>query len=337
MIGLSQKILLLIPLLALLIPQSLSSSAYHGGVPAQLIRTVSVIGTCKAISPNGCLLATVGKEGNIGTAYLYDTRTWRLLRKCPCGSADIETIAFTPDSKTMACGSKRRSVWLWDCMTGILRGKLAQLEYAYIGVVGMAFSSNGRTLAVLYSYNMAVLWNILSGEEIRVIYGESETDKLGPIMQSIGFSPNGKTVVTGDQTGIIRVYDLATKKIRLRWAGHVGSITSLVYLTKRGLVATACEDGSIRLWNARTGELSAELLEHKSAVRSLCVDGAQGRLASGSDDGTALVWDLESKRILFRVAESMNKPVALVGFSRSGKELTTGSSESVHVWGLTAK
>jgi RNA polymerase sigma factor (sigma-70 family) len=120
-----------------------------------------------AFSPDGRFLASWG--GWSRTIRLWDLATGQEvfeLRKDagdplqmePGGSADGRYLAFSPDGKTLAAASYRKSaLCLWEVATGKERGRLR----GHQGPIGpVAFSPGGRTVATGGADTTVLIWDL---------------------------------------------------------------------------------------------------------------------------------------------------------------------------------
>lgn len=160
-----------------------------------------------AFSPDGKILATseYGKllpSGEIGDIIqLWDVQTGGRLKtlKGPSGSRD--TIAFSPDGRTLAVAGYVE-VMLWDVATGNM---LQRVEEIPCCVYSVAFSPDGKTLAGGGINNGTMrLWDVRTGKELVAFDGKTVAVK------SVAFSPDGKVLASGDIHSVIKLWDVRT-------------------------------------------------------------------------------------------------------------------------------
>jgi WD40 repeat protein len=73
---------------------------------------------------------------------------------------------------------------------------------------------------------------------------------LGKDIWAVDFAPDGKTIASGGQEGIVRIWDAASGKLLAELAGHDGTVHSLAYSRDGSRIASGGRDGTVHLWKA---------------------------------------------------------------------------------------
>ncbi len=117
---------------------------------------------------------------------------------------------------------------LWERRTGKRVKTILALED---GIHSVAFSPNGKTLAVLEGGGIIRLFAIPEGRELRKFQAKREED-TDPPYYSFAFFPNGERLAAGFAAPVgepsdIAILDVASGKQILTLAGHSGIVTSM--------------------------------------------------------------------------------------------------------------
>jgi WD40 repeat protein len=242
-----------------------------------------------AISPDGKTLAfggprTVTRRIDLATGTLWPELTWK--EGSPVGNA--YTLAFSPDGKLLACGGEEGSLDLWDAASGAVMRSLTGPD---VKVAQVAFSPDGALLATAGKDNSAVvkLWKVATGQLLLTIRLAGEWPAW-----CVAFSPDGKTLAAGLESGEVRLWDVATGRERCRLTEHGGRVRWIGFHPDGQSLAVAGElsDNAVHIWDVATRTRRNRLLGHGGEVLS----GAwrrDGRLlvTAGAMDGTVRLWD----------------------------------------------
>ncbi len=157
-------------------------------------------------SHDGKTLATATWSENV---HLWDAKTGKHIRTHTNHAMRLRTVAFSPDGKTYAMQTTDKlndTLSLFDVDTGkALRVLIDRQDIRNsIGPVhSMAFSPDGKTIVTGGPFAIH-LWNVDTGEHIRMLIGELKTYAgPGPFVL---YSPDGMTIVTAGM-GEIHLWD----------------------------------------------------------------------------------------------------------------------------------
>lgn len=188
-------------------------------------------------------------------------------------------------------------------------------------VSAVAFSPDGKTLAVGYTGGELRLWNLATlstravpvsramisglayapdGRSVAVVdhgpeilrFDSATLDPLAPLkapeygFASIRFSHDGRSLAAGDVAGRVVLWDVARGEMRARFEGHRGMVGTLAFShDDRTFASGGGTDGTIRLWDPDCRRPAKVLAGHPSIVRH----GSMNRviaLAFSPDDRT---------------------------------------------------
>jgi WD40 repeat protein len=272
------------------------------------------------VSPDGKTLATADQK----SARLWDVDKRSELRRLPRASP-ASVVCFAPDGKTLA-SAEDSVLRLWDVATGTERRAVA-------GVISrsLAFSPGGKVLASAEGFDI-VLRDANTGEVVRRLAGHRET------VDTIAFSPDGKTLVSGGHDHAVRIWDLATGKQKLHGDEPCASAVAAHFTPDGKHVVIGTRDHWVRVWDAQTGTLVRRIgrddyLTTLSRLQAAAVS-PDGRLVATAHDGDCALclWDLSSGRELRRFKVDGHLATSLA-FTPDGKEmLSAGYGDKVMRW-----
>lgn len=168
-----------------------------------------------------------------------------------------DRLAFSPDGSMLAFARKQdRFVTLWDLRSGeektVLRESGDRKSGLLRNVLSMAFSHDGRTLAVDDVSGIVSFWDLATGEV------GARFKRHGGRIFGMSFSPDDRFLATGQQDDTIRIWDIATATPVAAFAGHshtqVRDVTFSsdgTTLLTRGIRLATLErprDGILQLW-----------------------------------------------------------------------------------------
>ncbi len=194
-------------------------------------------------------------------------------------AAAVTAVAFSPDGRTLASGSQRFVIKLWDVATG------AELRSIPCGMVNsLAFSPDGKTLASGGEEIIAdvKLWDVATGTPRQTLKGHSEY---------VAFSPDG-TLASGSSDKTVRLWDVATGA-QLR-SFTADAVKSAAFSSDGKTLAAGCRDTTIKLWDVATGAELHTMKGHSNSVTSVKFSPNNQYLVSGSYDGSVKVWEVSS-------------------------------------------
>ncbi|MCM2387190.1 WD40 repeat domain-containing protein [Streptomyces albipurpureus] len=283
-----------------------------------------------AFSPDGHTLATVS---SVGSLRLWDVASRKLRRTIPGHKGGVFSMAFSPDGRTLAIAPESEDVVLWDMVTGRTRHTLPGQTSYTAGAASVAFSPDGRTLAVgaMDGKNgKVVLWDVATKRIQQILPGHTDG------VLSVVFSPDGRTVATASFDTHVRLWDVASSRVRHTFTGYTG-VFSLAFSPDGRTLATASFDTTVRLWDVATRKIQRVLTGHTGDVASVVFSPDGRNLATASSDGSVRLWDLASSRARHTLTGHTDE-VATVVFSPDGRTLATaGGDGTVRLWDVASR
>lgn len=305
-----------------------------------------------AWSPDGSLLAV----GSTSGGYIYDTRSWQLLKTIPVNTLEdkaIGLLTFAPDGKNVLflSWSYQPSLMRYDLQSGNIE---TLFDFKDLLVDGMpVFSPDGKTFALLTSTcNQNGVEGCLYGLELR----DGTTGQLlhqmlenfpteNNMINSIVFSPDGKLLAVGGDENLIRVWDVSSGKL-LYELQHDSDVLELCFSPDGSVLASASADATVRFWDTHTGKNLYTLHGFKQPLQHVAYFQGGRKLVVGSLDGSFAEWSLDEKFLpAMPLAVSMDagKQLNYYGFSPDytsmktspdSRRMATLVNSTVRIWDL---
>ncbi|MFE4976009.1 trypsin-like peptidase domain-containing protein [Kitasatospora sp. NPDC056651] len=112
----------------------------------------------------------------------------------------------------------------------------------------------------------------------------------GPV-RSVAFSPDGHTLATAGDDGVLRLWDPATGGSIATAASGTGVVRSAAFSLDGRILVTVGEDGVVRLWDSATGKPTTTFSIPTGVVLSAAFSPDGRTLATAGDDGVVRLWD----------------------------------------------
>jgi WD40 repeat protein len=200
----------------------------------------------------------------------------------------ITALAYIAGGKYLAA-SGYHEITVWNAHDGKLASRIRSLPERTWSI---AISPDGKSLAAA-SGEPGVLGElrVYSLGENAVVSQPRVLERIGDMMLTVRFSPDGKTLVAGGADNAIRVYDLQTWQKKLSIEQHADWVTDLAFSPDGKDLASASRDKSARVFDLATGSMESAYLGHSDAVLAVvwAADGKQ--LFTAGQDRAIHVWE----------------------------------------------
>lgn len=340
----------------------LASSAVKGMFWAKAKIAIAVLATAATVATVAPLVVSTA----VRKPEVVDWRSFTAERATLSGhTAEVGSIAFSPDNQLLATGSYDGTAKIWEAGTGNERwhlqsnsGKVDHVTFSPDGKLlamstrdqtaklwdvttgkptnfkppfgngsFVSFTRDGQVLASSVG-NDVKLWDVTTGGELATLRGHS--DRVNPGSK---FAPDSTLLATGSYDRTVRLWDVTRRETRTVLRGHTGCVPCLSFAPDGKRLATASWDRTVKLWDVATGTEIMTLRGHSAEVASVAYTPDGRFLASGSWDKTVKLWDAATGHELTTLTGHTGM-IWRVVFSPDGKTLASASADrTVKLWG----
>lgn len=234
-------------------------------------------------SPDGSEILTSGQDGSL--------RCWRRdgtpIRTLASGLPQVWCTKYSPDGRTIAACGDKGLAWLWS--DGGNRVTPIEAGNGHNRLPKLAFSPNGRFVAIQSTRDGTSVWDAASGERVLTIVDENPT-----AVRAITYSPDGRFIATGGDDRSVCVWDAKTGSLHRRISGLPWGPFDLAFHPSGRVLFVVGPGGQLVALDPLEGEELATLDVHVRPVFSVGVSRDGMKIFTSGEDPWIGIVDLSS-------------------------------------------
>ena len=274
-----------------------------------------------APGPEEETLLELGADASVHVWDLTTGKETRTLRLSP-GKQQTRLVPSADGRRVAGWSLPDDVLTVWDTAAGKeLFHTATQMKELASHQTGLAFSRDGKTLAVSGPPGQVVTWDVEAGKELRR-YPDAG------FLQWLTFTPDGKSLAGLGAGPAIHLWDLASgKEVRKfeppasfgpSWWGPGG-----LAFSPDGKTLAASQGSAIHLWDVETGKMLHRFAGHTGAVEDVRFSPDGRRVLTCGRDGTARLWELSLAKEVASWANTHGSPYSMVGLPDGKSVLAT--------------
>jgi len=258
-------------------------------------------------------------------AEVRDAESGVLRHRLPCGEF-VAQVQVQPDGRRILTATQNGMLRLWDARQGWPISEPIRLGAQPVDI---ALAHRGQYIAVATASGDILVYGAESGQlafprmsmgepPVRIalspddqsLVGVAESGsvtlwKLTPdargipigrhkgVVWTVGFSPDGRAVLTASSDHTARLWATATGK-PLQVFEHQKAVFNAAFSHDGRHVITCSADHTARLWETQTGQAVGEVMRHPGDAWYGEFSGDDQFILTGDDAGNARIWDAAS-------------------------------------------
>jgi WD40 repeat protein len=274
--------------------------------------------------------------------------------------AEIVSLAFSPDDKTLASIESGGRVALWDAGSGQC---LANQKLPMVRLTAFDFSPDGRLLAVA-GVDPSV--HLLDAKDLTPAH---KLDGEGNV-ESLRFDLGGARLLVNTRNGTLHAWDLEKKECFRKYTGLKAKTMAFTTLKDRCAVLTArrcrwtvdlkqdalpgdrllyCHRGmgdcafspdskllatstpaAMRIWDIASGDNLANLVTERDCGRAAAFSPGGDAVAGGGEGIT--IWDVETGKVKLAIPPEQASKIRRLAYSPDGSVLASLGFRGMKLW-----
>jgi WD40 repeat protein/DNA-binding CsgD family transcriptional regulator len=242
--------------------------------------------------PQGRYLISAGDDHKIKLWEVTANSEIKKIKTLRSHTDHVRTLAIHPRQPLFASGGRDGLVQVWN---GITYLPIATTNAGFL-VRSIAFHPTETGLAFAGDGNQIHLWNWETGSTDRLIQPEGHPTwaNSSRAIQSIVFSPDGKTLASCAWYNEVVLWSMATQTIQQTLNTELDGLRSLAFSPDGRYLAGGGDNKQSQVWDLTKGVSIARLEGHAQSIQVVAFSPDGKSLATGSEDKTVVIWGIGS-------------------------------------------
>eukprot|EP00611_Tribonema_gayanum_P032523 TRINITY_DN9777_c0_g1_i1.p1 TRINITY_DN9777_c0_g1~~TRINITY_DN9777_c0_g1_i1.p1 ORF type:complete len:614 (+),score=249.53 TRINITY_DN9777_c0_g1_i1:165-2006(+) len=196
--------------------------------------------TALALSRNQRFALTGGQGGELR---VWELRSRELVSHLKQHGQRVPSVALFSDDAHAVSVSRDRSLICWDLRT---EKQVSHHSQRMGGINGVALSKDESLVLTVGQEKRLTQWDLRAQAPVSVtdLSRDMSDEALG-----VAVSHNGRFVATAGTAQVVKLWDLASRRLLAEGRGHSGSVTALSFSADDRQLVSAGLDGNVLVWN----------------------------------------------------------------------------------------
>src|SRR6266496_1632915 len=154
-------------------------------------------------------------------------------------TSNVESVAWSPDSKYIASASYDSTVQVWEALTARpVQTYKGHTDYAN----SAAWSPDGKYIASASEDRTVQVWEALTARPVQTYKGHTDS------VVSAAWSPDGKYIASASDDKTVQVWEALSARRVQTYRGHFFTVISAAWSPDGKYIASASADTTVQVW-----------------------------------------------------------------------------------------
>jgi WD40 repeat protein len=284
---------------------------------------------CLAISADGELVASGDEQGSL---LIWNARNREQLGRLAGHTASVDCVSISLDRKWAASGDDDGAIRIWDIEKFSETAHSAAHRGAVTSV--LVYPAQSHLLSSGRDGRI-VLWQLTENPPGKDCKPIKECSVGSAEVTCLAMTPDGVGFLSGDTTGTLTLWQLATMREVCRFNAHRGAVRGVSISPLGGRALSCGDDGVVRLWDLEHQRLAATGKTHDE-TRQWAVAFSPGATRALSTDAHGIVrlWSPDQEQVIESYSGHSAAATCAVFFPNGTVGLTGSLDHSIRLWQL---
>ncbi|MCB0477190.1 MAG: caspase family protein [Crocinitomicaceae bacterium] len=226
----------------------------------------------------------------------------------------IVSMDYAQNGKYIAVASDQARIKIWNM-------KNNKVESELIAFFPVKFDTGGELLYAMAADMRIGIFDVHKNKRVGQLDCEME------LIQTLAISDDGKYLAGAGFMGIIKIWDLETKKLIKKMTGHAGGIYGLAFSPDNSHIASAGYDQTLRVWDLKTGKELHQKKDQTISISAVKYSPDGKYLASASWDKTINLYETQNYTLVKTLQGHVNM-ITSIDFNSDGSLLVSAAGNN---------
>ncbi|QIX02199.1 hypothetical protein AMS68_007716 [Peltaster fructicola] len=155
-------------------------------------------------------------------------------------------------------------------------------------------------------------------------------------VRALAMEPGNEWFASGAGDRTIKIWDLATGRLKLTLTGHISTVRGLAVSPRHPYLFSCGEDKMVKCWDLESNKVIRHYHGHLSGVYTLALHPTLDLLMTGGRDGVVRVWDMRTRSNIHVLGGHKGTVSSIVSQATDPQIISSSLDSTVRMYDLAA-